>query len=144
MSCSVKKRYILVALIHYATFCLYSLRVNLSVAIVSMVNQTYANTKKTSIKECGGDSSNSTMNVSSQVSFLQDIFKIFQAKTTDAVNVFFFFLSQTASANHVDNAMSLFSFSALLLVTALDKTFIPIHNSPKYQKNLNILRIFKI
>ena len=70
MACSVKKRYILVALIHYATFCLYSLRVNLSVAIVSMVNQTYANTKKTSIKECGGDSSNSTMNVSSQVSLI--------------------------------------------------------------------------
>ena len=68
--------------------------------------------------------------------FLQDIFKIFQAKTTDAVNVFF--LSQTASVNHVDNAISLFSFPALLLVTALDKTFIPIHNSPKYQKNLNI------
>eukprot|EP00111_Clytia_hemisphaerica_P003448 TCONS_00009856-protein len=51
--CYVPKRYVLSGLIHFATFCLYSLRVNLSVAIVSMVNQTYANAKKTSLIECG-------------------------------------------------------------------------------------------
>jgi len=50
--CYIPKRYIVVALIHFGTFCMYSLRVNLSVAIVSMVNQTYANVKKTSIREC--------------------------------------------------------------------------------------------
>ena len=50
--CSIPKRYIVVALCHFTTFCMYAQRVNLSVAIVSMVNQTYANVKKTSIREC--------------------------------------------------------------------------------------------
>ena len=52
MAC-IPKRYILVILAHFASFCMYSLRVNLSVAIVSMVNQTYANAKRTAILECG-------------------------------------------------------------------------------------------
>lgn len=44
-------------------FVNYAMRVNLSVAIVSMVNQTYANENKTAVRECGG-----SVNTTDQIS----------------------------------------------------------------------------
>lgn len=52
MTCYIPKRYILAGLAHFGFFVCYALRVNLSVAIVSMVNHTYANEEKIAVHEC--------------------------------------------------------------------------------------------
>ena len=85
--CYIPKRYIVVALMHYGTFCMYSLRVNLSVAIVTMVNQTYANVKKTAIRECATSTNLTTTDIS-EVNIINPAGKI--AKNTHWRSVFLF------------------------------------------------------
>ena len=68
MSDKIPKRYILAVLAHFGFFVCYALRVNLSVAIVSMVNHTYANVEKSALREC--TDGNETLQTHLQVYFI--------------------------------------------------------------------------
>ena len=58
----VPKRYILAIFAHLGFVVVYALRVNLSVALVAMVNSTYANVKPSMDPECS-NGKNETVDV---------------------------------------------------------------------------------
>lgn len=43
MACCIPERFVMVLMAHFGFFVVYALRVNLSVALVAMVNSTYSN-----------------------------------------------------------------------------------------------------
>jgi len=43
MACCIPERFVMVIMAHFGFFVVYALRVNLSVALVAMVNSTYVN-----------------------------------------------------------------------------------------------------
>ena len=63
----IPKRYILVILAHFGFFIVYALRVNLSVAMVAMVNSTYEHADTSVDPECGGGGNNTSINKEGKV-----------------------------------------------------------------------------
>ena len=63
LGCYIPKRYILIGLAHFGFFVVYALRVNLSVALVAMVNSTYAHVHPSTDPECPNNNNNTTTTV---------------------------------------------------------------------------------
>ena len=55
----IPKRYILATVAHFGFIVIYSVRLDLSIAIVAMVNATYANVKPAMDPECSDAKNNS-------------------------------------------------------------------------------------
>jgi len=60
-TCYVPKRYVMIILAHFGFFIVYALRVNLSVALVAMVNSTYAHVQPNNDPECRTTQLNTTI-----------------------------------------------------------------------------------
>ena len=72
------QRYIFIILAHFGFFLIYATRMNLNVALVAMVNSTYANVEQSNDPECGkvNQSTKAMNNVSIVFHFMLKIYNL--------------------------------------------------------------------